>query len=357
MSGLLRWMEDWMPQSPDNWSDLHLRIGERPVMKTGGMKLKVLDEAPAVTEDDLNSLLEQRIDWSGPVDLDHGAGVAGVRFRINAYRSAVGGHGLVLRKLGASPPALDSLNLPSAVLRRKTQQSQGLIVVAGETGSGKTTTLASLMADRGKRYSSTTITIEDPVEIVHPRSLVADDGGVSLFIQREVGTDTTSFASGLRAALREAPDVIAVGEIRDRESAHLALQGAETGHLVFATLHTRSAAETVARLLAFFPVDEHPLVRSQLSTGLVMVMRQVLLPSRDGRGRVPAFEIMTMDGGVPATIRKAKDEQILNEIRQGGKHGMVALNDMLARLVRENRITAEDAMSHSYDTDELQTLI
>lgn len=357
MSGLLRWMEDWVPQSPENWSDLHLRIGELPVIKTGGMKLMVLETAPVVTEEDLNGLLERRIDWSGPVDLDHGAGFAGVRFRINAYRSSVGGHGLVLRKLGSAPPPLESLNLPTAVLRRKTEQAQGLIIVAGETGSGKTTTLASLMADRGKRHSSTTITIEDPVEIVHPKAIAAADGGVSLYIQREVGADTVSFASGLRAALREAPDVIAVGEIRDRESAQLALQGAETGHLVFATLHTRSAAETVARLLAFFPVDEHPLVRSQLSTGLVMVMRQVLLPSKDGQGRVPAFEIMTMDGGVPATIRKAKDEQILNEIRQGGAHGMVALNDMLARLVRDNKITSADAMSHSYDTDELTKLM
>lgn len=356
MSSLLGWIENWLPDSPSDWSDMHLRVSERPVIKTGNMNLVHIEGAPPVMSDDLDALMGREIDWSGTVDMDHGVTLGGVRFRLNAYRASTG-NGVVLRRLSNGAPELDSLGLPSAVLRRETDKSQGLVIVAGETGSGKTTTLASLISDRAHRYSSTTITIEDPVEIVHPRQVKSKDGNLSLFIQREVGADTPSFATGLRAALREAPNVIVVGEIRDRESAKLALQGAETGHLVFATLHTRSAAETVVRLLAFFPVDEHPLVRGQLASGLIMVMRQVLMPSKDGHGRIPAYEIMTLEGEIPATIRKCRDEQILNAIRQGSSYGMVALNDMLARLVREDKVDKAEALRHSYDADELQQLL
>lgn len=356
MSSVVPWLESWLQRAPAGWSDLHLRLEARPIVKGAGMVLQRIDDAPYVREEDLEALVGHKVDWNRPVDIDRGMTIGGHRFRINTYR-AVSGHGVVLRRLGDAPPALDDLGLPAPVLRRKVQVSHGLIVITGETGSGKTTTLASLLAERARQYSTTSITIEDPVEIVHPREIDAADGGVSLFIQREVGHDTQSFASGLRAALREAPDVIAIGEIRDRDSARLALQGAETGHLVFATLHTRSAAETVARLLAFFPVDEHPLVRAQLASGLVLVMRQVLMPVKDRSKRVPAYELMTLDGGVAATIRRGKDEQILNEIRQGGAHGMMALNDMLARLAREGQVSADEALRHSYDTEELQQLL
>lgn len=352
MSGFIGWMEKWLESSPQGWSDMHLRIGRVPVIKTSGMQLVRAEGAPTIDAADLDAVIKRTVTWSEAVDIDRGADIGKTRFRVNGYCArAVGG--IVLRKLGTEPPALDSIGLPSDVLRKAASAAQGLIVVAGETGSGKTTTLAALMADRAQSRSSTTITIEDPVEIIHPTDIQSADGGLSIFIQREVGVDTESFATGLRAALREAPDVIAVGEIRDRESAQLALQGAETGHLVLATLHTRSAAETVARLLAFFPTDEHPLVRAQLATGLRLVMRQVLLPAKDGSGRIPACEIMTLDGGIPAAIRDAKEQQILNEIRQGREYGMVALNEMLSRLVREGRVDAEEAMRHSNDTKEL----
>lgn len=347
------WMERWLEQEQPNWSDMHLRLNCRPVIKTAGMQLERIAEAPEISDDDLEELAERKIDWTTAVDIDHGTTIGSVRFRVNCYRAS-SGHGVVLRKLGGAPPPLDSLGLPTVVLQKKAAMSQGLIIVAGETGSGKTTTLAALMADRARTHSSTTITIEDPVEIIHPAELESADGRLSIFIQREVGVDTDSFATGLRAALREAPDVIAVGEIRDQQSARLALQGAETGHLMLATLHTRSAAETVSRLLAFFPVDEHPLVRAQLAAGLGLVMRQVLMPSADGQNRIPACEVMTLDGGIPATIRKGKDEQILNEIRQGQQFGMVVLNDMLAKLVRDKQVTAEEALRHSYDVYELQ---
>lgn len=353
MSRIAAWMEDWLPSAPVGWSDLFLRVGDAPVVKIGDMSLAPAEGAPEVTPDDLSGLLEREVDWSKPVDIDRGVTLAGVRFRLNAFRAGAAS-GIVMRRLGDRVPELDSLGLPDAVLRKKVGQSQGLVIIAGETGSGKTTTLAALMADRARQYSSTTITIEDPVEIILPRTVESAGGRLSLFIQREVGTDTPSFASGLRAALREAPNVITVGEIRDRESARLALQGAETGHLVFATLHTRSAAETVARLLAFFPPDEHQLVRGQLAAELILVMRQVLMPAADGSGRVPAYELMTLDGEVPAVIRKARDEQILNAIRQGGGFGMIALNDMLARLVKGGKVTVAEAMRHSYDVDELQ---
>lgn len=352
MSGLLSWMEGWLPEAPEGWSDMHLRAGAPPVIKTGDMRLFTLTDGPLIQVSDLESVLEAKVDWTLPVDEDHGITIGDTRFRVNGY-AASSGDGIVLRRLGGAPPRLESLNLPVPVLRRQLDRTQGLIIVAGETGSGKTTTLAAMMADRARRFSSTTITIEDPVEIVHPPSLELEDGSTSVFIQREVGQDTASFASGLRAALREAPNVIAVGEIRDQQSARLALQGAETGHLVFATLHTRSAAETVQRLLAFYTQEEHPMVRSQLSSCLAMVMRQVLMPAKDTQGRIPAYEIMTLDAGVPATIRKGKDEQLFNEIRGGGAFGMVTLNDMLAKLVKEGHLSKEEALRHSYDADDL----
>ncbi|APZ42557.1 hypothetical protein BW247_05155 [Acidihalobacter ferrooxydans] len=348
-------MERWLSKQPPDWSDMYLRLNEQPMIKRGGTRLVLVEDAPPVKEDDLEGLVGEKVDWSGAVDIDRGASIAGYRFRINLLRRM--GHGAaVLRKLETQPPELESLGLPTDLLRRIALMSHGLVIIAGETGSGKTTTLSAMMNERARQRSTTTVTVEDPVEILFPEVMQSADGGLSLFVQREVGRDTASFTSGLRAALREAPNVITVGEVRDSESAHLALQAAETGHLVFMTLHTRGARETVSRLLAFFPDAQHALVRQQLASGLRLVLRQVLIPAVDG-GRVLAYELMTTDGGVANAIVKRQETQLLNEITAGREYGMVALNNNLASLVRENRIEESEAFRHSYDPEGLRELL
>ncbi|WP_156782648.1 type IV pilus twitching motility protein PilT [Acidihalobacter yilgarnensis] len=356
MSGFVTWMENWLQSEAPTWSDLYLRVNSRPVVKLSGMGLKVMEASPLVREDDLEYLVGGKVDWSADVDQDHGVTVSGLRFRVNVLKS-MGGGGAVLRRLETEPPELDGLGLPTNLLRRICQFSHGLIIVAGETGSGKTTTLSAMMYERARLRSTTTVTIEDPVEILFPKEMPTREGGLSQFIQREVGHDTDSFTSGLRAALREAPNVIAVGEVRDAESARLALQAAETGHLVFMTLHTRGAQETVSRLLAFFPEAQHTLIRQQLASGLRLVLRQVLMPRKGGDGRVLAYELMTLDGGIANCIRKGTDHQILNEISAGREYGMVALNDMLAKLVRDEVIERDEALRHSYDPEALDAML
>lgn len=353
MSGFSGWLEQWLNNQTASWSDLYLRLNEKPLLKDTTLGLIQLHQAPIVREDDLERLIGRKINWDGAVDLDYGATVEGYRFRINLYRGMNEG-GAVLRRLETQPPELASLGLPTDLLQKICLFSHGLVIVAGETGSGKTTTLSAMMYERARLRSTTTITIEDPVEILFPKTMKSGENeqGLSQFIQREVGRDTDSFTSGLRAALREAPNVIAVGEVRDAESARLALQAAETGHLVFMTLHTRGAQESVARLLAFFPEAQHMLIRQQLASGLRLVLRQMLIPALDG-GRVLAYELMTTDGGIANIIRKGNDQQILPTITQNSNLGMVDLNNKLASLVREGRIREEEALRHSYAPEEL----
>lgn len=358
MESIRGWLEKYLLAN-NEFSDIFLRIGLRPLVKTEGMQLQSIDNAPFVTEEDIAWVAHQkRLNWDGIVDIDDGSTISDTRFRVNIFRSS-GGGGAVLRKLASDPPELETLGLPVDIITQYINASSGLIFETGETGSGKSTSMAAMMKKRAEMRSTTTVTIEDPIELLFPQYIQSNDGGLSQFIQRQVGIDTASFASGLRAALREAPNVITVGEIRDSETARLAFQAAETGHLVMATLHTKSAVETVTRLLNFFQPEEHDMVRNQLASILQMVIRQSLLPTIDNQKRVLAYEIMVQTSSVSSVIRSKtfNTAQLQNELRSGKEHGMMTLNESLAMLVREGVVDRDIAIRTSYDPNDLREKI
>jgi twitching motility protein PilT len=272
----------------------------------------------------------------GQVDFAHAiAGLA--RFRGNAYRHQ-GGLALVLRALPAEVPTLADLGLPSS-LAKLTNYHQGLVLLTGPAGCGKSSTLAALLRLINEERRDHIVTIEDPIEYLHrPLRCVVN--------QRQVGRDTGSFARALKAALREDPDVIAIGELRDLETISLALTAAETGHLVLATLHTGNAVRTVDRLVGAFPPNQQAQVRAMVSESLRAVVSQRLLQRADGRGRVPALEILLGNRAVANLIREAKTFQLRSLLQTGATQGMALLDLSLAQLVRERTVAREEALLH-----------
>jgi len=324
-------------------SDLHVSAGMSPLVRLRGQMVRLQmaplsrDEAHAAIYDILND--EQKKLFEERHDLDFALEIPGVsRFRANVFVQDRG-EAAVFRVIPTQVKALDELGMPR-VLKDLASKEKGLVVVTGPTGSGKSTTLAAMVNHVNESLRGHILTVEDPIEFVHtPKNCLIN--------QREVGPHTGSFSAALRAALREDPDVILVGELRDLETTSLAITAAETGHLVFATLHTNSASKTIDRIIDIFPSGQQAQVRTMLSESLEGVVAQTLLPSKDGKGRVAALEVLV---GVPALrnlIREDKTAQILSVIQTGAQHGMQSLDQSLRDLVMQGRLSREEAMKKS----------
>jgi twitching motility protein PilT len=332
-------------------SDIHLKAGIPPIVRIDG-KLRAIPNAERLSADQVRGMAfaimnerQKRIfDESFEVDLSYGVPGLG-RFRVNAFAQR-GTVALVLRAIPIAIPSLDALNLPP-VLTKLAQEQRGLILVTGTTGSGKSTTLASMIDFINENRTCNIITIEDPVEYLHKDKK-------SLISQREVGFDTLSFGKALTSSLRQDPDVILVGEMRDYETIETALTAAETGHLVLSTLHTLDAAETINRIISVFPPFHQRQVRMQLSGILKGVVSQRLVPRADGKGRVPAVEVMIGTARIRDCIDdKEKTKQIPEAIAQGfTSYGMQTFDQSLMQLLTRNLITYEEAMRQSSNPDD-----
>jgi twitching motility protein PilT len=326
-------------------SDLHIEVGVPPVVRLNG-GLTQLD-LPPLTPEDTERLIKsissdehlQKLGRDGTVDFGFAFGDA-ARFRVSAFRQK-GVMGTVLRQIPNTLLTLEQIGLPP-VIRELLYRPRGLVLVTGPTGSGKSTTLASMINIINEERDAHIITVEDPIEFYHKHKK-------SVVIQREIGTDVPSFEEALRRALRQDPDVILVGEMRDLETIGAAISAAETGHLVFGTLHTTGAAQTVDRIIDAFPTDQQEQVRSQLAQGLVAVISQVLLPRIDKPGRVAAFEIMIATSSIQALIRDAKTFRITSELQTGSKHGMNTLDAHLSALYEEGKISYNDLITKAKD--------
>ena len=328
-------------------SDLHLAVGEPPVLRIHG-SLNPLDTEP-LTPDDTERLMKSissedsqtRLREKGGADFGFAFGDQ-ARFRVSIFRQK--GHvGVVLRLIPSTLLTLEQIGLPGQV-KDLLYRPRGLILVTGPTGSGKSTTLASMLNIINKDRDTHIITVEDPIEYYHEHQK-------SIVTQREIGVDVGSFADALRAALRQDPDVILVGEMRDLETMEAAITAAETGHLVFATLHTTGAARTVDRIVDAFPTNQQEQVRTQLSSSLVAVISQLLLVRQDHPGRVAAFEIMIATPSIRSLIRDNKTFRITSDIQTGARWGMVTLDAHLLALYERNIISYEDVITKAQDPE------
>jgi twitching motility protein PilT len=331
-------------------SDFHLSSNARPMVRIHGdmMPLNADPMCPAEVERLLLEIMPQRNveEYRARHDTDFAYELGGrARFRCNAFRDRHGPGG-VFRLIPSKISSADELELPSAV-REFCQLPKGLILVTGPTGSGKSTTLAAMIDLINRARKDHIITIEDPIEFVHENKLC-------LINQREVYGHTSSFAAAVRAALREDPDIVLVGEMRDLETTQIALETAETGHLVFGTLHTTTAASTVDRLIDQYPTERQEQIRTMLSTSLKGVVAQTLLRLKDGSGRVAAYEVLVVNGAVANMIREGKTFQIPSTMQLSAKLGMICLNDALLRRVLEGKVEAAEALAKAVDKDDLR---
>lgn len=346
-------MEDMLRYLIDKGgSDLHLLAGLPPAIRLHG-EMTSVEGAEAMTPDSVKQLVYSiltgdQIDLyekesATRYELDFAYGIPKLgRFRCNVYRQR-GTVACVIRALATDIPELASLGLPASVAKM-TEYKKGLVLVTGPTGSGKSTTLASMIHLINCSRREHIITIEDPIEYVH-------NSRMSFVSQREVGLsgDTMSFSNALKYALRQDPDVILVGELRDFETIGIAITSAETGHLVFGTLHTSSAAQTVGRIIDVFPTDQQPQVITQLSSGLVGVLSQILLPTADGTGRVAAAEIMLCNSAIKNQIRTGSVDGIYQSIQTGSKEGMYTMDQSITILVKEGKVDYETVCPHIRD--------
>lgn len=351
-------IEDLMEQLVQGkGSDLHLSAGQPPYGRFNG-ELRVMHDT-SLSEEVCNRMIfsilnnGQRKHLEQTWELDCSYGLRDLaRFRVNVY-SQKGSYAACLRALSSRIPSADDLGLPAVVIET-TKRPSGLVLVTGPTGSGKSTTLASMLNHINHHSSKHILTIEDPIEFTYKSAQ-------SLIHQRQLNEDTKSFGNALRAALREDPDVILVGELRDLETIQLAITAAETGHLVFATLHTSSAAQTVDRMVDVFPSGQQTQVRVQLSGSLAAIFAQTLClrsdPGHHAFGRVMAQEIMINTPALANLIREGKTAQIYSQIQMGGQIGMQTLEKALADLVNSRAITLEEGRSRSTRTEELVRLI
>jgi twitching motility protein PilT len=338
-------------------SDLHLSVGSAPIMRINGELTRSMyqplnkDECQTLIFTMLNN--EQRRTLEQNWELDFAYGMKGIgRFRVNVYREK-GNYATAIRTINPITPSFESLGLPE-VCRELCHRTKGLILVTGPTGSGKSTTLAAMIDYINATKSEHILTIEDPVEFVHRSKK-------SIVHQRELGADTKSFGNALKSALREDPDVILLGELRDLETMALAISAAETGHIVFGTLHTSSAMQTVDRIVDAFPAAQQQQIRVQLSSSLVAVMSQVLLPKLnefgEHQGRILAQEIMLVTPAIANLVREGKTPQIYSSIQTGAESGMTTMENTLYRLISSNQITYEDALRKSSRPEELKRLM
>lgn len=326
-------------------SDLHIEVGVPPMVRLHG-GLTPLD-APELTAEDTERMIKsiasdahiQKIQEDGTVDFGF-AFSAKARFRVSAFKQK-GFFGTVLRQIPSTLLTLDQIGLPPSI-KDLLFRPRGLVLVTGPTGSGKSTTLASMLNVINQERDCHMITIEDPIEFYHQHKR-------SVVIQREVGTDVPSFEDALRRALRQDPDVILVGEMRDLETIGAAVSAAETGHLVFGTLHTTGAAQTVDRIVDAFPTNQQEQIRSQLAQGLLAVVSQVLLPRSDKPGRVAAFEIMVATPSIQALMREGKTYRLTSEIQTGAKYGMNTMDSHLLELYQNKIISYGEMITKAQD--------
>jgi twitching motility protein PilT len=335
-------------------SDLHLTSGAPPTVRVRGSieRVEGYDELTAeVLQSTLYGVMteRQRKIFEENLELDFAYAVPGkARFRANIFRQREA-IGAVMRLIPWEIKPLDALGMPP-VMQTFAGLKRGLVLVTGPTGSGKSTTLAAIIDQVNRTRSGHIMTIEDPVEFLH-------DHDKCLVNQREVGLDTHTFRAALKHVLRQDPDVILVGELRDLDTISVALTAAETGHLVFATLHTQSAQDTVTRIVDVFPADQQQQVRTQLAATLQAVVCQTLCKTVDGTGRAAAVEIMVCTAGIRAMIRDDKLQQIQGALQAGGKDGMQTLNAHLADLVKAGRISYQTGLENCSNRDDYETLV
>ena len=322
-------------------SDFHIRSGWPLAFRQTGEIHKVPEVI--VKSQDLQDLLSTNCNevemkrFNETHELDSSVTLSGLRFRANFYKT-INGPAAVLRRVESVIPEMGQFDLPQ-VLYDIIDMHKGLVLVAGPTGSGKSTTLAAIINEINKTRTSNIITVEDPVEFIHKDAK-------SIVSHREVGKQTQTFASALKAALREDPDVILVGEMRDLETVSLALTAAETGHLVFGTLHTSGAPNTINRIIDVFPPEQQAQIRAQISTSLKMVVTQRLLKTKDGQGRCGAFEVMKCTAPIQNLIREAKIHQIPSIMQTAVKDGMITMSKSLEDLVKAGKIDASAGKEH-----------
>lgn len=332
-------------------SDIHLTVGLPTVIRVNGELQKYTDLDDSVINRTILALLsaEQQKKLTEGQDIDFSFELKnGVRQRVNVYRQC-GKLAASIRLLNAYIPTLEELRMPTSILDFA-KKRRGLVLVTGPTGAGKSTTLASVIDYINKNRACHIITIEDPIEYRYGQAKAT-------IHQRELGKDVTSFADALRSALREDPDVILIGEMRDYETISLALTAAETGHLVFGTLHTSSAAQTVDRIIDACPLHAQEQVRSQLATIIQGIVAQSLIPRSDGKGRVAAVEVMIGTDAIKNLIRSNKIPQMESQMQASTRTGMSTLNDSLAQLYRSGMISYETALDYSTNASEMEKLL
>lgn len=336
-----------------NASDVHLKVGLPPVYRIDG-SLRPLPKAPRLSPEEIRKMAyammseQQRERFERTNELDLAYGVAGLgRFRVNMFTQR-GSISMILRTIPFNVQTLEELKLP-AVIKKLTQEQRGLILVTGTTGSGKSTTLASMIDSINANRTAHVITIEDPIEFLHRDKK-------SIINQREVGVDTETFAGALKSALRQDPDVILVGEMRDFETIETALTAAETGHLVLSTLHTIDAQESINRIVGAFPPFQQRQIRLQLASILKGVVSQRLVPCADGKGRVPAVEVMVSTARIRELIDdKEKTKMLRDTIQQGyDTYGMQTFDQSLMSLLKNNLITFDEALRQSSNPDDFK---
>jgi twitching motility protein PilT len=335
-------------------SDVHVTTGTPPQLRIDGslVPLKMDPLTPADTKRLCYSVLteEQKGKFEKDSELDLSFGVKNLaRFRANIFvqRGAIAG---AFRAIPFKILSLDELGLP-AVAGELVHRPRGLVIITGPTGAGKSTTLAAIIDQINTTTRQHVITIEDPIEYLHPHKRCVVN-------QREVGTDTYGFKEALKYILRQDPDVVLIGEMRDRETVEAALTISETGHLVFTTLHTNNAVQTINRIIDLFPPHQQTQVRAQLSHVLQGIMTQLLLPRAGGPGRVVACEVLIPNPAIRNLIREDKVHQMYSQMQVGqGKHGMITLNQSLFGLLQKRLVTVEEALGNSYDPDELRQMI
>ena len=331
-------------------SDLFIKVGGPPSLRIDGIVhfLDTDEIAPQDTQEIFEIIEDSRRDPLPKAnEVDTAYELPGIgRFRVNIFRQR-GQQGFVFRHIVATFPGFDELNLPEEILGKLALQPRGLVLITGNTGSGKSTSLAAMIKYINERANRHIITIEDPIEYMFKDKK-------SIIDQREVGIDTDNFLIALKHVLRQSPDVILIGEMRDRETMEAALSAAETGHLVLSTLHTVNATQTVERIINYFPPHQHQLIRLQLSLCLSGVVSQRLIPKKHGRGRIPALEIMISSPTVRDLLVNGRTLELYNALKDGEYFGSLSFNQSLKRLYQTDQITLEDAMSASDYPEELK---
>lgn len=332
-------------------SDVHITVGLPPVMRLNGHLIKL--DFPVLTSNDTLELCvnmlkpkqREKFEERGEYDLSVAFPEIG-RYRVNVFKQR-GSIGIALRTVTTEIPQAENLGIPQSVIDLYTRK-RGLILVTGPTGSGKSTTLASIIDKINKSRDAHIITLEEPIEYSHQHNM-------AMVNQREVGQDTESFANALRAALREDPDVILVGEMRDYETISTAITAAETGHLVLSTLHTIDAASTVDRIIDAFPPHQQQQIRIQLSAVLVCIISQSLIPNLTEDGRVAAFEVMHANAAVKNLIREGKSHQLQSVIQTSKREGMCTMDDYLLQLYMSRKISKENCIQYAQNPDKMRS--